>query len=66
MKASSYSEKLVELRGSKSRAEVAKAIGVSTSAIAMYERGERVPKDDIKKRIAKYFNKSISSIFYAN
>lgn len=49
----------------KSRAEVAKAIGVSVSAVAMYELGERIPRDDVKVKIAKYFGKSVSTIFFA-
>ena len=63
----SAGDKLIELRKSKgkSRADVAKAVGVSTSAIAMYERGERQPKDEIKVKIATYFKKSVSSIFFA-
>jgi transcriptional regulator with XRE-family HTH domain len=62
-----YNEILVSLRKAKgkSRKEVAEAIGTSVSAIAMYERGERVPKDDIKSKIAAYYRKSVSSIFFA-
>ena len=59
-------KKLINLRGKKTRKEVATAVGVSKSAIAMYERGERVPKDEIKTRIAKFYKKSVESIFYAN
>lgn len=29
----------------------------------MYERGERVPRDDLKMRIAKYFGVSVQEIF---
>ena len=63
----STGDKLIELRKNKgkSRADVAKAVGVSISAIAMYERGERQPKDEIKVKIANYFKKSVSSIFFA-
>ena len=57
-------EKLVKLRGEKSREEVANAVGVSVSAISMYENGERVPRDDIKIRIAEYYNKSVQEIFF--
>ena len=62
-----YADKLVELRKKKgvSRAEVAKAVGVTRSAMSMYERGERVPRDNIKIALAKYFNKSINFIFYS-
>ena len=59
------SKKLVELRGNKSQVEVAKELGISTSALSMYENGERIPRDPIKIRIAKYYNKPIYAIFYA-
>ena len=57
---------LIELRGEKSREEVAAAINVSVSAIKMYEAGERIPRDNIKIRIAKYYWKSVDSIFFAH
>lgn len=62
-----YNEILVALRKAegKSRRDVAKAIGVTRSAIAMYERGERVPKDEIKSKIAAYYKKSVTYIFFA-
>jgi len=53
-----------ELRGDKSQDELAKGLGISKSALAMYERGERVPRDEIKIRIAQYFNKSVQEIFF--
>ncbi|MDD3222314.1 MAG: helix-turn-helix transcriptional regulator [Lachnospiraceae bacterium] len=55
---------LVKLRGTRSRETVANAIGVSTSALSMYENGERIPRDDIKIRIAKYYNRSVNFIFF--
>ena len=61
----SVAEKLVRLRGDKSREEVAKEIGVSVSAISMYENGERIPRDDIKVRLAMLFNVSVQEIFFA-
>jgi putative transcriptional regulator len=57
-------EKLITLRGPKSREEVAVSIGVSCSAIQMYENGRRVPRDDIKMKIAKYYNVSVDEIFF--
>lgn len=57
---------LVELRGDKTRAEVAAALGVSLSTIAMYENGERIPRDETKMRIAAYYGKSVEEIFFAN
>lgn len=57
-------EKLVKLRGDKSRETVAKACGISISALAMYERGERIPRDDIKVKLAEYYNRSVNFIFF--
>lgn len=58
-------EKLKELRGDRSQAEVAKAVMVSDSAISSYENDERVPRDDVKKRLAKYYESTVQDIFYA-
>lgn len=57
---------LVELRGKEKREVVATACGISVSALAMYEQGERIPRDDIKIRIAKYYNRTVESIFFAS
>lgn len=57
--------KLRELRGDRSREEVAIAVGVTASAISMYECGARVPHDTIKVRLANYFGSSVQDIFYA-
>ena len=58
-------EKLVKLRGDKSRETVAKACGISVSALAMYEQGERIPRDDIKIKLAKHYKSSVEFIFFA-
>lgn len=61
---SSYGKKLVELRGEKSQQEVAKAIGIATSTLGMYEIEQRVPRDSVKRLIAKYYNKTVQEIFF--
>ena len=60
-------ERLLNLRTEKnvSREEEALAVGVSSSAVAMYETGRRIPRDTVKLRIAEYFGESIESIFFA-
>ncbi|MBR2343015.1 MAG: helix-turn-helix transcriptional regulator [Clostridia bacterium] len=62
-----FSKRLVELRNKKkkTRAEVAAAVGISISAVAMYERGERIPKDDVKRKLADFYGKSVAYIFFA-
>ncbi len=57
-------QKLTELRGSRTQAEVAKALGISPSTYSMYELGERVPRDNIKIRISDYYKKPIHKIFF--
>ena len=56
--------KLRELRGQKSQQEAADDIGITKSALAMYERDERVPRDEIKIRIADYYGVSLMFLFY--
>ena len=57
--------KLRELRGDKTQGEVADALGITKSAWAMYEREERVPRDEIKYRIALYFGKTVDELFFS-
>lgn len=57
-------DRLVKLRGKKSRETVAKACGISISALAMYEQGERIPRDDIKMKLSKYYKRSVDFIFF--
>lgn len=57
--------KLRELRGEKSREEVAFAVGISVSALTMYETGQRMPRDEVKIRLASYYNETVGSIFFA-
>ena len=58
-------KKLRDLRGDISASVVANALGISVSALFMYERGERIPRDEVKVRIAQYYGKSVQDIFYA-
>lgn len=64
MDAKRIAEKLIELRGEKSREEVSKAVEISVSALAMYEVGARVPRDEIKLRLAQFYGKSVQEIFF--
>lgn len=61
----SLGDKLKALRGTRSVAEVAREIGISQSALSMYENGQRIPRDSIKIRLARYYKTSIESLFYA-
>lgn len=57
-------KKLIELRKQKTREEVAIDLKISYSALQMYENGERIPRDEIKLKIAKYYNVTVQSIFF--
>ena len=57
-------EKLRALRGDKAAEEVAKFAGVTPQAVYQYERGERIPRDEIKIKLAEYFRKTVTEIFF--
>lgn len=57
--------RLKSLRGEKSQQEVAQAIGVTPMAVSLYESGERIPRDEIKVKIAEYYGTTVDAIFFA-
>lgn len=59
-------QRLRELRGATPRENVAKACNISVSALSMYENGSRIPRDEIKIRIANYYKLSVQCIFFMN
>jgi DNA-binding XRE family transcriptional regulator len=59
-----YGERLVALRGEKSQSEVAKAIGIATSTLGMYETEQRIPRDSIKIALANYYKTTVQEIFF--
>ena len=64
MNAVAIGKRLIHLRGAKTRQEVAAAIKISASALAMYELGNRIPRDEVKVALARYYNVSIQSLFF--
>jgi transcriptional regulator with XRE-family HTH domain len=58
-------KKLQKLRGDKEQKIVAEAVGISISALSMYESGERVPRDDIKIAIAEYYGTTVGTLFFS-
>lgn len=59
-----YGAKLKELRGTKSQETVANDVGISVSALGMYETEQRVPRDEIKIRLANYYQSTVQDIFF--
>jgi len=64
MERTRLSKRLKELRGERSQEEVASAVEISRSALGMYESGERIPRDEVKVRLAKYYNVSVQDLFF--
>lgn len=57
---------LRDLRGNISLAKKAEAIGIKKSSLAMYERDERMPRDEVKVRIANHYGRSVQDIFFTS
>ena len=57
--------RLLQLRGMRSQEEVAAALGIRQSTLAMYERGSRMPRDEIKLALAHYYGCSVESLFFS-
>ena len=64
MNSKAIGRRLTELRGNKTQEEVALALGISKSALPMYENGSRIPRDEIKLKISNYYRKSVKYIFF--
>lgn len=60
----SVGARLIAARGKRNRKTVADAVGISVSALAMYETGHRIPRDEIKVKLAEFYKKSVQSLFY--
>ena len=56
--------RLIQARGMKSQAEVAKDVGISASALSMYESGERIPRDEVKESLARYYGSTVGFLFF--
>ncbi len=57
-------EVLIKLRGKRSRAEVARDLGITERALQSYELGDRTPRDKVKTKIAEYYKRSVQHIFF--
>ncbi|MGX7632594.1 helix-turn-helix transcriptional regulator [Bacillus thuringiensis] len=57
-------ENLINLRNGRSREEVAKAVGISISTLQMYENGQRIPRDNIKIKLANFYGVKVQTIFF--
>jgi transcriptional regulator with XRE-family HTH domain len=57
--------RLKDARGNIPRETVCKDIGIGLSTLTMYELNQRTPRDEIKKRLAKYYGISVEALFFA-
>lgn len=59
-------ERLRALRLNKGKTleSAAKEIGITPSALGNYENNFRIPRDEVKIKIAKYYNVSIEYLFF--
>ena len=59
--------KLRELRVAKGKTvcQMSDETGLGRTAITNYENGIRTPKDAVKVKLARYFEKSVDEIFFS-
>lgn len=59
-------QRIKNLRESKGMTQEAfcNAVGITQPALSNYETGLRIPRDEVKLRIARCFDTSIEAIFY--
>lgn len=56
--------KYLREKSGKTQKELADIMDLSTSAISMYEMGERIPSDKVKRQYALLFDVSIEDLFF--
>lgn len=44
--------------------QAANAIQITKSSLAMYEADKRIPRDEVKVRIARYYGESVEFLFF--
>ena len=61
-----FGKKIKQWRHAKelNQSQLAEELGISTSAVSQYELEERIPRDETKIKIATFFNKKVSDIFF--
>ena len=64
-KAIRIGNRLRDCRGDRTMASVAEEMGISLSALANYESGIRIPNDEAKVLISKFYGVTVWDLFYA-
>lgn len=57
-------EVLKRLRGDRTRKEVATSVGITERALKSYELGDRIPRDDVKQKLANYYDVTVTYLFF--
>lgn len=55
---------LKELRGSRTKEEIAYRMGISVTSVCLYESGKRMPKDDVKVKMADFYGLTVQELFF--
>lgn len=58
-------KRLRALRGDRTLQKVSDDTGLGVSALTMYELGNRMPRDEAKITLAKYYETTIDSLFFS-
>ena len=64
MDAKTIGHRLIELRGKRTRDEVCKSTGIKPTALANYENGYRIPRDETKITLCEFYKVGIEELFY--
>ena len=62
--AKTIGERLVKLRGKRTKRTVQMETGLGYSRLCMYESGMRIPNDEAKAVLARYYGMTIDELFY--
>lgn len=57
-------KKLRKARGNIPSKKVAESIGISDAAIRMYETGHRIPRDEVKIKLADFYGMTVQELFF--
>lgn len=55
---------LKELRGSRSKEEIAYRMGISVTSVCLYESGKRMPRDEVKIKMADFYGLTVQELFF--
>ena len=57
--------KALRAKKKKSQQQAADDLNITKSSLAMYERDARIPRDEVKVRIAEYYGVTVQALFFA-